>query len=322
LSKSDDSSLSGEQLAIVKRHADRLLREAASYGRFPTPVSDLMAAAKLIVVEDEFLDANYLSRAMRKAKAGIATLKSALSKVWGLFDSRERIVVIDRVVPNPKRPFVKLHEAGHGYMPHQSKLYLLMHDCERTLDPDTTDLFEREANVFASEVMFQGDTFAKEARESEFSQRAAIRLAKKYGASNYSTFRKYVTTRHEACCLVVLNPPFRDECDQVSAEVRRVIASKSFALEFEPSALLSNIAPMHPLASAVPVPFSRRMVNPHDVWLLDRNGVARLVTIESFNTTHQILVLMRDKGIAKEPRVFVPGRASRKIARFSRSARS
>jgi len=310
LSKSDDSSLSDEQLAIVKRHANCLLRDASSFGRFPTPVSDLMAAAKLTVVEDEILDADFLSRALRKAKAGIATLKSALSKVWGLFESKDRIVVIDQVVPKPKRPFVKLHEAGHGYMPHQCSLYSLMHDCEKTLDPDITDLFEREANVFASEVLFQGDTFATDAQQSEFSQKVAIRLAKKYGASNYSTFRRYVTTSYEPCCLVVLNLPFRDELGQVSAQVRRVIVSKSFATIYEPSAFLLTITHLHPLASAIPIPFTRRIVNPHAIWLMDRNGAARAATIESFNTTHQILVLVRDKGTTKPRKVFVPAQFS------------
>jgi hypothetical protein len=266
-----------------------------------------MAAAKLTVVEDEVLDADFLSRVLRKAKTGIATLKSALSKVLGLFESRDRIVVIDRIVPKPKRAFVKLHEAGHGYMPHQSGLYSLMQDCEKTLDPDTTDLFEREANVFASEVLFQGDAFANEARQSEFSQFVAIRLAKKYGASNYSTFRRYVTTNYEPCCLVVLNMPFWNELGQASAEVRRVIVSKSFAKNYEASAFLQTVTRLHPLASAIPIPFRRRIVAPHEICLIDRNGLAREATIESFNTTHQILVLVRDKGPSKSRKVFVPG---------------
>ena len=56
-------------------------------------------------------------------------------------------------------PFIKLHEAGHGTLPHQSKIYRLIHDCEKTLDADMTDLFEREANVFASQGLVQGEVF-------------------------------------------------------------------------------------------------------------------------------------------------------------------
>lgn len=46
--------------------------------------------------------------------------------------------------------------------------YKLIHDCEKTLDADITDLFEREANVFTSEVLFQGDLFAEEAHGHDF----------------------------------------------------------------------------------------------------------------------------------------------------------
>jgi len=164
MTRPDDGTLTRDQLANVQRHADRLLRDASAYGRFPTPIDDLMAAAKLTIVEDEFLNEGLLRRFLQKVKtAGVTALKSALSKVLGLFEPHDRLVMIDKDVPPPKKPLVKLHEAGHGFMPHQSKLYALIHDCEKTLDPDTTDLFEREANVFASEALFQGNGFAEEA---------------------------------------------------------------------------------------------------------------------------------------------------------------
>ena len=69
---------------------------------------------------------------IKKAKATVATVKSALSKVLGLFEANDRFVVIDKNAPKPRVPFIKLHEAGHGTMPHQSNLYKIMHDCEKT----------------------------------------------------------------------------------------------------------------------------------------------------------------------------------------------
>jgi hypothetical protein len=47
-----------------------------------------------------------------------------------------------------RRLFIKLHEAGHGTLPHQAKVYRLIHDCEKTLDAEITDLFEREAMYY------------------------------------------------------------------------------------------------------------------------------------------------------------------------------
>ena len=53
-------------------------------------------------------------------------------------------------------------------------------------------------------------------------------LAKKLGASNYSAFRRYVITNPCACCVVVLEQPVRDLNGGFTADVRRVVMSKSF----------------------------------------------------------------------------------------------
>jgi Zn-dependent peptidase ImmA (M78 family) len=205
VTRPDDSILDPHQLLTVQRHADRLLRNACAFGRFPTPINDLMAGAKLTVVDDEALNEGFLRQFMKKARVGIETVKSALSKVLGLLDSNDRLVILDLTVPPPRVPFIKLHEAGHGTLPHQSRVYQFIHDCEKTLDPEITDLFEREANVFASEVLFQGDVFSTEAHDHKFGIRVPMDLAKKFGASNYSTFRRYVMTNPHACCSLFWN---------------------------------------------------------------------------------------------------------------------
>jgi hypothetical protein len=205
MTRPDDSLLDPHQLANVQRHADRLLRDASAIGRFPTPIDDLMAAAKLTVVDDEVLDEGFLQQFISKVKAGLDTIKSALSKVLGLFEANDRFVVIDKNAPKPRVPFIKLHEAGHGTMPHQSKVYKIMHDCEKTLEPEIADLFEREANVFASEVLFQGEAFSEEAHAQSFGIKVPMKLAKKYGGSNYATFRRYVITNPHLCCVVILD---------------------------------------------------------------------------------------------------------------------
>jgi Zn-dependent peptidase ImmA (M78 family) len=287
----DDFSLGPEQNETVRRQADRLLREASAIGRFPTPIDDLMAAAKLIVIENEVLDDHALRRFMRKADAGLATLRAALSKVLGLFEPHDRLVVIDRLTPAPRVPFIKLHEAGHGYLPHQSGLYKLIHDCEKTLDPDITDLFEREANAFASEVLFQGATFATEAHASAFSLKVPLALAKKYGASNYSTFRRYVITSPRPCSLVVLEQPIPTLDGDFRADVRRIVSSKQFSDIFDTSALSAPVHGKHTLGSVVPR--SKRMTAPTPIYLKNRNGEYSRCVAEAFNTSHQILILIR-----------------------------
>jgi len=109
MTRPDDSFLDAHQLATVRRHADRLLRDASALGRFPTPIDDLLDAAKLTVVDDEMLNESTLRHFMNKAKAGLATIKSAFSKVLGLFECFDRLVVIDKNAPKPKKPVSYTH---------------------------------------------------------------------------------------------------------------------------------------------------------------------------------------------------------------------
>ena len=291
----DDSNLTQQELQTVQKQADLLLLKAAAYGQFPTPIDDLMAAAKLVVVDDELLDEALLHRFLKKAKATLATLKSALTKVLGLFEPGERLVVIDRDIPTPRVPFVKLHEAGHGCLPHQSGMYRLVHDCEKHLDPDTADLFEREANVFAAEALFQGESFARDARDCDFSLKVPMQLADRYGASKYAAFRRYVTTNSRACCLVVLNSKSleRSADGGFAIEVRRVIATKSFEVIFDSQKLFSAISDKHVLGSIVPI--GRRMTYSREIRLVDRNDSLRSCRAEAFDTTHHVLILICDQ---------------------------
>lgn len=305
MTRPDDSVLSSEQLATVRRYADKLLRDASAHRRFPTPIDDLMNAAKLVIVSDEVLNESFLQRFVKQAKAGYATIKSALSKVLGLFEAKDRIVVIDKGAPKPKVPFIKLHEAGHGTMPHQAQMYQLIHDCEQTLHPDITELFEREANVFASEVLFQGDVFAEEAHGQSFSIDVPMALARKFGASNYSAFRRYVTTNPVACCLAVLEPVAFDTKGARTNKVRRLIVSESFARIYDSQSLTADVRAEHPLAAALPFA-KKRMSAEREVILVDRNGDSRLCIAAAFDTKHQILVLLRDVGRTVGSGIVVP----------------
>lgn len=306
MSQPEDSYLEHHQLLSVQKHADLLLRSASAYNQFPTRIDDLMQAAKLQVVDDADMDEGMLRAFLKNAAAGFAqVLKSALSKVLGLFEANDRIVFIDKDTPSPRVPFIKLHEAGHGSLPHQSKMYALIHDCEKTLDPYTTDLFEREANVFASEVLFQGLVFSREASNMPFDIKTPIALARKFGASNYSAFRRFVTTNSCACCVVVLNPFVLGKDGTFCPEVRRIVPSTTFQRNFLCQYVFAAIDHTHVLAPAIPLG-GRRMTAPKDVILTDRNGVRHLCSAEGFTTKHQIFVLVRDTCAFTSTGIIVP----------------
>lgn len=306
----EDSFLTPEQLRIVQQHADRLLRDADAVGPRKTPISDVLAAAKVTVVDDETIDVSLLQRLLAKARSSTAALKSALGKVLGLFEPQERLVVIDKELPAARRPFILLHEAGHG-MPHQAKMYSLMQDCEQLLNPDVMDLFEREANVFASEVLFQGKQFAREAYDEPADLKVPMRLAKRFGASNYSTIRRYVLINPRACALIALDPAFSGA--ERIATLRRVVVSRSFARLIDLGTQVPELVEFpHPLAAAIPQG-TRRMTE-GAVWTcIDRNGDRRHLSLQSFFTGHQVLVLLLDAGPSK-PMVLSPNTANGQFA--------
>lgn len=129
-----------------------------------------------------------------------------------------------------------------------------------------------------------------------------MKLAKKYGASNYATFRRYVMTSPHACCLVVLEPC---ECDcngDFTAAVRRVVMSPSSEKTYHEQVFGSSVDASHPLGSLVP---HKRMCY-REVLILDRNGDERVCRGEAFNTTHQTLVLLLDIGLRNHAGIVVP----------------
>lgn len=164
--KPDDYSVSGYQYRLIRHHAERALREAGAIGRFPTPVADVMEAARLLVAEEDALDVNFVAKLRRKAGGA---LQRALSKVLGVLDVAARVVYLDRTVYKVKQTFLKLHETAHAVLPWQRDIFLITEDCEKTLSPDIAESFEREANAFASEVLFQLDAFTEQAESESFS---------------------------------------------------------------------------------------------------------------------------------------------------------
>jgi Zn-dependent peptidase ImmA (M78 family) len=201
LRKPDDCTLTDGQRAKVRAEAGRALREAGALGVFPTPVEQIMAVARVEEVKDNVLDESFLAK-MRAEAGGL--IKSALSKVLGLFQAKSGLVFIDHSLMKVRKTFVRLHESAHGFLPWQRTMYALVEDCQHALESDLAALFDREASVFASEVLFQIDTFIRDAESREFSIWTPVRMSKDYGSSIYAAVRQYVAKNGRACAVLVL----------------------------------------------------------------------------------------------------------------------
>jgi hypothetical protein len=88
----DDCTLTPGQLAIIRKEAERALREAGALGVFPTPVDRIMTVAKVEEVPDDLLSPGLLAKIRATAEHAGGILKRALSKVMGLFHASAGLV--------------------------------------------------------------------------------------------------------------------------------------------------------------------------------------------------------------------------------------
>lgn len=289
--KKDDSTISVDSLTAVKKQALQALKDSGSLGIFPTPVDQVLEVAKVVLAAEEDFEEGLLEKFKKKFGALSDLVKKAMSKVIGLFDVSAKIIFIDKNIFPTKKKFIKLHETGHAFLPWQAEAYALIEECEQTLDGDIADQFDREANVFAKEVLFQCDTFAKEASDFKFGLSTPVKLSEKYGASIYASVREYVRSSYRACTVLVLDMPVPCVYLGFTAALRRTESSAEFLRSFGqpqwPSVFSRNdsIGPMIPLGR-------QRASKPRPLVLIDSNGVEHECIAESFTNSYQVFVLI------------------------------
>ena len=299
--KSDDSSLSPEEYAEVKRIADALLRKADAYGKFPTPVDDILETAQLVV--DRTVSLEFQSDSIIKSFRSLVGKKarplvSGMKKLFGLLHIPSGEIYLDQSQHVNKQTWVKLHETGHGCIPHQKRMYQLVEDGEYELDPGTEELFEREANNFAAETLYQLDTYEKVAADYIVSIRTPMELSKKFGGSIYSSIRRYVTTHFSPIGLAVYDQVEKEAGQYLFQLRRQPIASEAFRKKYAgftwPNPC-TNGNWLWPL-------LRRRKLAEEIATIEDDTGVTHECEIHLFNSTHQIFVMLIP--VAKLPRVY------------------
>ena len=218
----------------------------------------------------------------------VACDKSAITKVFGLYDAAEALIHIDDTVVEARQTFVTLHETGHHDIPWHRKIFRFFQDCEKTLAPDVADRFEREANNFARFLLFKGTTFAEHAADCPFGIKTPMKLAKRFGASIYAAAREFARTNARACVVFVLEP-LEINGGSVKAPVRRIEPSPAYVARFgRPT--IDVLTPDHPLWPVIPV--GRKMTRPVPLTISDLNGQRHECLAEALDTTYNVLILL------------------------------
>jgi Zn-dependent peptidase ImmA (M78 family) len=302
--KPDDSRLDPDGLHAVEERARKLLDRSSAWNRFPTPVEDILAAAQLQVAASSAFDPLRIVTYIGKKTIDAAKyLKSAISKVFGIYDADERIIHIDDTVGKTKQNFLKLHETGHHEIPTHRKLFRFFQDCEKTLAPEIADLFEREANNFARFALFQGDGHARLAADCEMSIKTPINLAKKFGASVYASAREFARKNHRACVVYVLEPIEYVDGSGAQAVVRRIEPSPAYEIQFgrPQDTVITLDDPLGPI-----LPLNRKMTRPTTLSISDKNGTLHECVAEAFDTTWNVIILLYPIGALTRSTIIMP----------------
>lgn len=209
----------------IEKIARNILIGARAFGKFPTPVDDLIAYSELSLAKG--IDLSEVEPSL--ITAGRMFAGKVSRKVLGIFDFRDKTIYIDHSQRESRKNFVKLHETGHGVISWQKDLIGCLDD-EDTVAPEIKEEFEREASFFASAGLFQLDRFDEEAAKLELSLRSARALGQKFGGSAQAAMRRYVERSPKRCALLVLHP--LERAGGVHARVRNYFESTSFTKDF------------------------------------------------------------------------------------------
>lgn len=292
----------------IEAETRKLLKTAGIKGHFPTPIADIIDAAGLKLPQESMLAdpviasaPSHLQRAVRRLGGG---------RLLALLDRKRREVHLDPSIQNDgKRAFATLHEVAHDVLPWQH--HLAFADNEGTLAPSVKSLFEWEANLGASNLLFQHDAFTRLACEYSTEHASIIELSKVVGASGHSTFRRYVSSHPGVVAGVVLE---LSPCsiDPLAHRRNEVIVSdgwtEMFGIDNWPRVLRSDDYPFVEQTSA-----ARISLTPVKTEFTLKNIEDKSVdlTVELYSNQYRLFALIWKprRELLKRKRLIVPGDA-------------
>lgn len=215
-----------------KEILETLLVEAGTSGFLPTDEGRLLQYLGL-----EQLSFDFMSEVdwVKEGTAIPGELRAALHL-------DEKVVATQSGQGEKRTRFSIFHEIAHCVLPeHHERLFV---DTDQTLSFWTKARFEKEANQFAADLLFQGNMFSEQALSLPTSLNTVLGLAPKFGASYEAALRRYTEMHVEPCALVVYERVPRKANDEYLEEddyrIHYTVTSPSFRRDFFSSVSLSD----------------------------------------------------------------------------------
>jgi hypothetical protein len=165
------------------------LERAGVAGVLPTPLEPVIEVAGI----KEILDISDLPNDIPRPRA--------LARILGAVHFRHKTAFIDRSQSHGRVKWIEAHEATHSILPwHSAQAFL---DDDETLFRTAEEEREREANIGAAHLIFQGGRFFEQAMDYEHSIKTPILLSDSFGASMHATIRYYAERHPEPMALAI-----------------------------------------------------------------------------------------------------------------------
>lgn len=174
----------------IRRHALALLREADALGKRPTPLEDILLAAKLVESGELTLDLRDKAKLTERFGHWVDV---AWKRLQGTFDFRSDAIWVKPDLHPMKQRFVLSHEIGHAILPAHKETFAYVDDYS-TLPPFARELYEREANHAAVEILFQAGQLTEELDASPITLQRICDQSVSFGGSIVASARYVAET--------------------------------------------------------------------------------------------------------------------------------
>jgi Zn-dependent peptidase ImmA (M78 family) len=194
-----DGDLPPEEIARIRGHVMALLRRADALDDIPTPIDQVMGVARLVSAGEVTLQPE--ERQTLRRRFG-DLVDRVLNRLQGVIHFRGREIWVNPEMYPLRQQFVYGHEIGHYVLPEHRELFAYLDD-EQRLRADVRDLYERQANQAAIELLAQGDRLRREADDSLLTMDVIDSLADRYAISMQATARRIVEETKQECALAM-----------------------------------------------------------------------------------------------------------------------
>lgn len=265
---------------------ERTLRDAGFRGP-PVRLKDVLDHLELYQEFYDLSDPGFLDKTKHKIQIGGRKLVEIVRKIKlnaVLFFDENR-VIIDRSLPILRRVWPGFHEAGHRICPGHREVFAFG-DTAQTLDPDYHEKLEAEANFVGAGLMFCGERFTEEARDTTPCWETIDAFAERFGRTKTTALRRYTGfgPNHIMASMLV-TPQWKLDGDHPPGSGRRFVRSPRFAKQFS-TADVKDLAQLVTSASS-----SSGSLDTGQVVLRDDNDDHHEFLMETYFNSYDLLTI-------------------------------